>query len=52
MLEKYELSCSMFMRPDRSRWLQGSATERVSLRPLAQDHILGLEDGKARLSET
>ena len=49
MLEKYEICCGLFHGFDRSRWVTGTADERVSLLPLAQEHILAQEDGKARL---
>src|SRR5439155_10806532 len=37
---------------DWSRWLTGSARERLSLLPAAQEHILALPDGKRRLLES
>ncbi len=49
MLEKYEVCCGLFHGFDRSRWVTGTADERVSLLPLAQEHVLAQEDGKARL---
>ena len=49
MLEKYEICCGLFHAFDRSQWVTGTAAERVSLLPLAQEHILAQEDGKARL---
>ena len=49
MREKVEISRGLFHGFDWSRWMTGSAPERVSLLPRAQEHILALEDGKARL---
>ncbi len=48
MLEKYEICCSLFHGFDRGRWVVGTAAERVSLLPAAQEHILAQEDGKER----
>ncbi|MGE4160008.1 MAG: type I restriction endonuclease subunit R, partial [Planctomycetota bacterium] len=59
MLEKYEVCQGLFgpyTTPrarvkglDWSAWTRGSAQERLSLLPAAQEHILAQEDGKARL---
>ena len=49
MREKVEICRGLFHGFDWSRWTIGSAPERVSLLPQAQEHILALEDGKARL---
>jgi type I restriction enzyme R subunit len=49
MQEKYEICCGLFHRFDWSRWTSGSATDRLSLLPAAQEHILAQPDGKARL---
>ena len=49
MLEKYEICRGLFHGFVWSRWISGSAQERLSLLPAAQEHILALEDGKARL---
>ncbi len=48
MLEKYEVCCGLFHGFDRSAWTAGSATERLSLLPAAQEHILAQENGKDR----
>ena len=48
MLEKYEICCGLFHGFDRSAWTAGSATERLSLLPAAQEHILAQENGKDR----
>ena len=58
MLEKHEV-CSGFFEAittskgvepgfDRSRWLTGTAGERLALLPAAQEHILRHENGKDR----
>jgi type I restriction enzyme R subunit len=49
MLGKYEVCLGLFHRFDWSRWVSGSAGERLSVLPAAQEHILAQEDGKARL---
>ncbi|MBL8766233.1 MAG: type I restriction endonuclease subunit R, partial [Planctomycetes bacterium] len=49
MLEKYEVCCGLFHGFDRSRWITGTAQERVTVLPAAQEHILAQQDGKARL---
>ena len=49
MLEKHEICCGMFHGFDWSSWVDGNAEERLRLLPAAQEHILGLEDGKTRL---
>ena len=48
MLEKYEVCCDLFHGFDYSRWSDGTPSERVSLLPGAQEHILAQEDGKER----
>ena len=49
MVEKYEICCGLFHGFDRSSWISGSSTERLSLLPAAQEHILAQENGKERL---
>jgi len=49
MLGKYEVCLGLFHRFDWSRWVAGTAGERLSVLPAAQEHILAQEDGKARL---
>ncbi len=49
MLGKYEVCLGLFHRFDWSRWVSGTAGERLSVLPAAQEHILAQEDGKARL---
>jgi type I restriction enzyme, R subunit len=49
LLEKYEICCGLFHGFDRSKWLSGTAQERLGLLPLAQEHVLAQEDGKNRL---
>jgi type I restriction enzyme R subunit len=49
MLEKYEVCRGLFHGFDWAAWMSGSPQTRVSLLPAAQEHILGQDDGKARL---
>ncbi len=48
MQEKYEVCRDLFHGFDYAGWIDGTATERVSLLPAAQEHILAQEDGKER----
>jgi type I restriction enzyme R subunit len=48
MLEKYEVCCALFHGFDWSAWTTGSPSERLSLLPSAQEHILAQENGKDR----
>jgi type I restriction enzyme R subunit len=49
MLEKYEICLGLFHGFDWSRWMTGTPQDRLSVLPLAQEHILSQTDGKARL---
>jgi type I restriction enzyme R subunit len=49
MLERYEICCGLFHGFDRSKWMSGTAPERLSLLPGAQQHILAQENGRDRL---
>ncbi len=49
MLEKYEICCGLFHGFSWARWITGTPQQRLSLLPAAQEHILALRDGKARL---
>ena len=49
MLEKYEVCRGLFHGFDWGKWLTGTAPERLSVLPGAQEHILRLDDGKNRL---
>ncbi len=49
MLEKHEVCTGLFHGFHWSRWTKGTPQEQVSLLPAAQEHVLALEDGKARL---
>ena len=48
LLEKHEVACGILHGFSWARWVTGSADERVSLLPAAQEHVLAQEDGKAR----
>jgi type I restriction enzyme R subunit len=48
MLEKYEVCCGPFHGFDWAKWTTGTPPERLSLLPLAQEHILAQESGKER----
>lgn len=49
MLAKHEVCAALFHGFDWSLWTTGTANERLSLLPAAQEHILAHEDGKNRL---
>ncbi len=49
MLEKHDICRGLFHGFDWSKWVTGIPSERLSLLPPAQEHILGQEDGKNRL---
>jgi type I restriction enzyme R subunit len=49
LLEKYEICCGLFHGFDWSRCITGTPQERLGLLPIAQEHILAQEEGKARL---
>lgn len=51
MLEKYEVCRNLFHGFDWSVWLIGTAGQKVSLLPEAQEHILAQEDGKSRMMQ-
>ncbi|MXX17743.1 MAG: type I restriction endonuclease subunit R, partial [Gammaproteobacteria bacterium] len=48
MMEKYDICRGLFHGFDHSAWTVGTASERVSLLPAAQEHVLSQEDGKDR----
>jgi type I restriction enzyme R subunit len=45
----YEICRGLFHGLDWSRWLTGTPAQRLSLLPVAQEHILAQADGKSRL---
>lgn len=47
-LEKYEVCEGLFHGFDWSIWTTGNATDRLNLLPAAQEHVLGLNDGRDR----
>ncbi len=49
MRREYEVCCGLFHGFDWSAFSRGSAGERVSVLPRAQEHILAQADGKQRL---
>ena len=46
--EKHEICCGLFHGFDWTKWTTGTAPERVSLLPSAQEHVLAQENGKDR----
>jgi type I restriction enzyme R subunit len=63
MLERHEVCCGLFgpwiaadgaqhSAFDWTAWTTGTAAQRVSLLPAAQEHVLAQEDGKARLLQS
>jgi len=51
MREKHEVCCALFHGFDRSKWLTGTAQERLRLLPAAQEHVLRQEKGKDRFTQ-
>ncbi|MEO8034965.1 MAG: type I restriction endonuclease subunit R, partial [Acidobacteriota bacterium] len=49
LFKHYEICRGLFHGFDWSKWITGKPQERLSLLPAAQEHILALQDGKARL---
>jgi len=49
MLERYEVCCAIFHGFDWSLWNSGGPKERLSVLPMAQEHVLAQNDGKNRL---
>jgi type I restriction enzyme, R subunit len=49
MLGKHEVCVALFHGFDWSRWTTGTAAQKLSLLPAAQEHILKQDDGKNRL---
>lgn len=50
MLAKYEVCCNMLHGFDWNAWTIGTPAARLGLLPVAQEHILQQEDGKARFT--
>ena len=48
MLEKHGVACDLMHGFDWGKWTAGKATERLSLIPAGQEHLLQQEDGKKR----
>ena len=46
---KYEVCCALFHGFNWSIWATGTPTQRLSMLPAGQEHILAQDDGKARL---
>ncbi|MEP7136268.1 MAG: type I restriction endonuclease subunit R [Chloroflexota bacterium] len=51
-LREYEVCRDMFHGFDYSKWKNGSGSDQLNLMNWAQDHILGLENGKQRYTQT
>ncbi|MBM4326976.1 MAG: type I restriction endonuclease subunit R [Deltaproteobacteria bacterium] len=51
MLERYEVCCDIFHGFDWSAWISGGPKERLSVLPMAQEHVLAQNDGKNRLAK-
>jgi type I restriction enzyme R subunit len=49
MQEKHEVCRGLFHGFDWTLWITGTAPQRLSLLPAAQEHIVAQDDGKARL---
>jgi type I restriction enzyme R subunit len=51
-LREYEICRDMFHGFDYSRWKSGKGDEQLTLMNWAEDHILGLDNGKQRYTQT
>jgi type I restriction enzyme, R subunit len=51
MLEKYEVCRNLFHGFDWSHWQTGTSAQKLTLLPVAQEHILAQENGKSRLMQ-
>ncbi len=49
MQEKHEICCGLFHGLNWAAWTMGSPAAKLSLLPVAQEHILAQDDGKNRL---
>ncbi len=49
MLERYEVCRDLFHSFDHTKFLEGTASERLTVLPAALEHVLALPDGKERL---
>lgn len=49
LLKRYEICKGLFHGFDWSKFFTGTATEKINVLPMAQEHILKLDDGKKRL---
>ncbi len=50
-MERYEVCEGLFHGFDWSIWVSGNAQDRLNLLPAAQEHVLGLDDGRDRCLE-
>jgi type I restriction enzyme R subunit len=51
LLKYYEICQGLFHGFDWAKWRAGTPQEKLGLLPLAQEHVLSLEDGKRRVLE-
>jgi type I restriction enzyme R subunit len=51
LMKYYEICQGLFYGFDWSRWITGTPQQKIGLLPLAQEHVLGLDDGKRRVLE-
>jgi type I restriction enzyme R subunit len=52
MLEKHEVACDIMHGFSWELWTTGTPAQRLALIPAGQEHILALENGKARWAQT
>ncbi|MCA2979910.1 MAG: type I restriction endonuclease subunit R [Myxococcaceae bacterium] len=52
MLERYEVCCALFHGFDWSAWPKGPATQRLTVLPAAQEHVLAQDGGRERLLQS
>ena len=52
MLERYEVCCALFHGFDWSAWTKGPPTQRLTVLPAAQEHVLAQDGGRERLLQS
>ena len=51
MQEKHDIGCGIMHGFDWTKWTSGTASQRLSLIPAGQEHVLQQDDGKNRFTK-